>query len=55
MDCVRLLEKRYLFNISRHESMKMIWDGFRDGSEVRAFLDALAATDASGDIYARLK
>ena len=44
----------YEFNISRRETMRLLWDSWRSAGDVLAFLHGLAVTDFSGDIYARL-
>jgi FkbM family methyltransferase len=45
----------YAFNISIGETMRLIFDDWRDGKTMTAWIEALANDAASGDIYARLR
>jgi FkbM family methyltransferase len=45
----------YEFNYSPGESMRLVWDEWRDAGSMRDYLDAYPLGMRSGDVYARLK
>jgi FkbM family methyltransferase len=46
---------RYKFNLSRVETMKFVWDEWREHEEVIKYLAGLSREDRSGDVYALLQ